>query len=308
MSHREEFKFHHKCEQLKIHHLIFADDLMLFSKGDFKSVVLLVRTLKAFAEASGLEASPDKTAIYFGSVTEDEQSRILRVSGYKKGSFPFRCLGVPITSKRLTKAECDILVDRMVKRIMSWSSRHLSYAARITLVNAVLMSLHTYWAQIFLLPKCVLHRIIQVCMAFLWEGKVVLSRAPLVAWDWIAQKHDLLWIKWIHNVYLRESDWWEYQTPTNASWVWRCICKVKEVFRFAYNNNNWLNGNKNYSIKEGYHWLQGPQEEVPWHYWVWNSANIPKHSFIAWLVALGKLKTRIVLAKAGICQTTMVVV
>ncbi|XP_048503121.1 uncharacterized protein LOC125498862 [Beta vulgaris subsp. vulgaris] len=255
MSHREEFKFHNRCDQLKIHYLIFADDLMLFSKV-----------------TSGLEASPEKTAIYyFGNVKEEEQSRILQVTGYKKGSFPFRYLGVPITSKRLSKADCDILVDRMLKRIMSWSSRHLSYAARTTLVNAVLMSLHTYWAQNFLLPKCVLHRINQVCRAFLWEGKVVLSKAPPVAWDWvckekkkgglgvqdcirwniaavgkfvwqIAQKQDLLWIKWVLCVYLKESDWWKYQHSFTASWIWRCICKVKEVFKSAYTNNNCLNG------------------------------------------------------------------
>ena len=333
MSHREEFKFHHRCDQLKIHHLIFADDLMLFSKGDFQSVVLLVRTLKAFAVTSGLEASPEKTAIYFGNVKEEEQSRILQVTGYKKGSFPLRYLGVPITSKRLSKADCDILVDRMLKRIMSWSSRHLLYAARTTLVNVVLMSLHTYWAQNFLLPKCVLHRINQVCRAFLWEGKVVLSKAPPVAWDWvckekkkgglgvqdcirwniavvgkfvwqIAQKQDLLWIKWVLCVYLKESDWWKYQHSFTASWIWRCICKVKEVFKSAYTNNNWLNGIHPYTIKEGYQWLHGPQEDVPWHYWVWNSTNIPKHSFIAWLVAPGKLRTRVVLAKAGICHDT----
>ncbi|XP_048492374.1 uncharacterized protein LOC125493253 [Beta vulgaris subsp. vulgaris] len=333
MSHRVEFKFHHRCEQLKIHHLIFADDLMLFSKGDIQSVVLLVRTLKAFAESSGLEASPEKTAIYFGNVKEVDQNRILQITGYRKGIFPFRYLGVPITSKRLNKADCDILVDRMLKRIMCWSSRHLSYAARTTLVNAVLMSIHTYWAQNFLLPKCVLLRINQVCRAFLWEGKVVLNKAPPVAWDWvckgkkkgglgvqdcmkwniaaigkfvwqIAQKQDLLWIKWVHCVYLKEIDWWEYQISPNASWIWRCICKVKEVFKEAYSTNNWLTGQHPYTVKEGYQWLQGSQEDVPWHYWVWNSSNIPKHSFIAWLVSLGKLKTRVILAKAGICQDT----
>lgn len=36
------------------------------------------------------------------------------------------------------------------------------------------------------------------------------------------------------------------------------------------------------------------------HYWVWNSFNVPKHSFIAWLVALDKLRTRGRLAHVGI--------
>lgn len=87
-----------------------------------------------------------------------------------------------------------------------------------------------------MLPKRVLTRITQVCKAFLWEEKIVLTKAPHVACYWVckhyknggigvqdcmiwnkriagkfvwhfAQKHDLLWIKGIHSVYLREEDW-----------------------------------------------------------------------------------------------------
>lgn len=57
MSKRAEFGFHQRCAELRLHHLIFADDLMLFSKGNVQSAVLLVRTLNAFADVSGLEAS-----------------------------------------------------------------------------------------------------------------------------------------------------------------------------------------------------------------------------------------------------------
>ena len=55
MSKRSEFNIHCRRSPLDLHHLIFADDLMLFSKGDVHSVVLLRSTLKAFAESSGLE-------------------------------------------------------------------------------------------------------------------------------------------------------------------------------------------------------------------------------------------------------------
>lgn len=72
---------------------------------------------------------------------------------------------------------------KMTLRIMCWSSRHLSYAARSVLINAVLMSIHVYWAQVFLLPKAVLDKIARICRAFLWEGKATLSRAPPISWD-----------------------------------------------------------------------------------------------------------------------------
>lgn len=90
MSKRSEFKFHYRCASLDLHHLIFADDLMFFSKGDVKYVVLLKRTLKAFAESSRLEASDEKTAKYFSNVTDDIQHSILQITGFKIGELPFR--------------------------------------------------------------------------------------------------------------------------------------------------------------------------------------------------------------------------
>lgn len=66
MGKRKEFKFHHRFGALSLNNLIFADGLMLFIRGDVP--LLLKRTLKAFADSSGLEASPSKTAVYFGNV------------------------------------------------------------------------------------------------------------------------------------------------------------------------------------------------------------------------------------------------
>ncbi|XP_048490060.1 uncharacterized protein LOC125492014 [Beta vulgaris subsp. vulgaris] len=226
MSKRAEFKYHYRCESLKLTHIIFADDLMMFCKGDPHSVALIVRTLKAFTATSGLEASPAKSAIYFGNVKVNVQYSILRVFGYNKGEFPFHYLGVPITTKKLKRADCDVLVDKILKQIMCWSSRHLSYAARVTLVNSVLLSLHIYWTQIFLLHEGVLNKIVQICKAFLWEGRVNLLKIPPVA-----NKEDSLWIKWIHCVYLREMDWWTYEPLASASWGWKAICRVKNIFK-----------------------------------------------------------------------------
>ena len=143
MSHKQDFEFHYSCGPLRLSHLAFAADLMLFCKGNIKSITLMMRALKAFSQAYGLEANKDKTAMYFGNVKDDIKQRILEIIGFSKGTFPSRYLGVPISAKRLSVAECDALVDRIIKRIMCWSSRHLSYAARNVLFKlSYLVSTH----------------------------------------------------------------------------------------------------------------------------------------------------------------------
>lgn len=89
MSKRSDFSFHHRCGELYIIHLIFADDLMLFCKGDIKSITLMKRVLNAFSDTSGLFASQEKTTVYFGSVKEEVHIRSLQVTGFQKGYFPF---------------------------------------------------------------------------------------------------------------------------------------------------------------------------------------------------------------------------
>lgn len=43
---------------------------------------------------------------------------------------------------------------------------------------------------------------------------------------------------------------------------------------------------------------------MEWYYWVWSKANIPKHSFISWLAAQDRLKTRHIMQLAGLCSDT----
>jgi len=44
---------------------------------------------------------------------------------------------MPITTSSLTKGECRLLVEKITVKILVGSSRHLSYAGRVDLINTV---------------------------------------------------------------------------------------------------------------------------------------------------------------------------
>ncbi|XP_074288880.1 uncharacterized protein LOC141614026 [Silene latifolia] len=263
---RWPFQYHPLCKNLKLTHLMFADDLLLFCKGKPQSIWLLMRAFSSFSKASGLAMNNAKSEIFFNGVAEDIKEGIKMVTGFKEGTMPFRYLGVPIKAGRLTKSECSALTEKMVARIRGLGAKKLSYAGRVTLINAVLNTLQNYWAQMFIIPKSIINNIMAICRNYLWDGSSEYHRVPLVAWDKVTlpKKEDRLWIKWVSDVYIKDHDWHCYTPPTDATWVWKNICKVKDKLKTGYANGSWTVSPKGYSIRSGYDCLSSDHIHLDW--------------------------------------------
>ncbi|XP_019237620.1 PREDICTED: uncharacterized protein LOC109217803 [Nicotiana attenuata] len=180
---------------------------------------------------------------------------ILQELGYNESSLPFKYLGVPLASKKLSNHQCWPLVEKITAKISCWTSKLLSYAGRLQLIKSVIFGMRSYWAQVFLLPKKISKMIEAVCRTFLWTGQVDISRRALVAWDrvclpqtmgglivinlcnwnkaaivkhlWaITKKKECLWIRWIHTYYDT------MPIPKSAAWVVR---KIIEQRKFILN-------------------------------------------------------------------------
>ncbi|XP_074305597.1 uncharacterized protein LOC141640815 [Silene latifolia] len=218
----------------------------------------------------------------------------------------------------------------MVNRIRSIGAKKLSYAGRLVLINSVLNTLHSYWAGMFIIPKGVIRRIEGICRNYLWDGSSDYHRVPLVAWDkvtlpkdegglgikkaelcnieavakmvdWVYNKADKLWIKWISQVYLKQQDWHTYTPIAGVAWSWKSFCKVKEIMKVGYQNDQWSANLKGYSIKKGYEWLRNKQPKKEWVQLVWNNWNFPKHALISWLVMNEGLNVKAKLFQFGCC-------
>ncbi|XP_074267155.1 uncharacterized protein LOC141590462 [Silene latifolia] len=293
----------------------------------------MTEVFNCFSGASGLHSNTDKTDIVLNGVSPDIEEAILRHTGFKKGSLPFKYLGVRISHKRLSKIDCNVLVDKMLARIRDWNKKKISYSGRLILVKSVLETIHNYWSQIFFLPIGVMDRIKALCRNFLWEGHESYTKAPLVAWSvlcqgkeygglgltdthmwniaaigklvwWIAIKKDHLRIKWVDKIYIKDVPWIKYQPTQYSSWAWRKICEVKEKFRDAYVQGKWLDTDDAYKISKGYEWLTHlTQQKVVWAKVVWNMFNIPRHNFILWLIQRLRLLTLDRLQKMGIANS-----
>ncbi|KAL0298166.1 UNVERIFIED_CONTAM: hypothetical protein Sangu_3157300 [Sesamum angustifolium] len=165
-----EFQYHWKCKELGLTNLCFADDVLLFCKAHLSSIKVLTDTLTEFATLSGLKVNQAKSQIILSSSVQQERQQILEYLGFQEGSLPIRYLGIPLTSSRLTIADCRPLIDKVDARLAAWINQNLSYAGRLQLIKSVLSTLHTYWASAFILPKGVLKSLEKKMRQFLWHG------------------------------------------------------------------------------------------------------------------------------------------
>ncbi|KAL2927139.1 hypothetical protein RDABS01_028736 [Bienertia sinuspersici] len=291
---------------------------------------MLLGGLDYFRRASGLEANRGKYEVFAANMASEEIDQICQVAGFQRGKWPFKYLGTPICNRKISRSDCDLLVHKMTMRIRGWQTRHLSFAGRLQLVNSMLMSICTCWMQILILPGAVLKEINGLCRKFLWEGHLHGSKPGYVSWEtvckpkskgglgvrdlhlwnllavgklvWqIEKKKDSLWVKWVHNIYIRGQVWWDYRPSILASWIWKSICKVKEMIKVM--DMSWWPRNENdYKVGKAYKHIKNQDVKEKWASIIWNRYSLPKHNFIWWLAIKRRLLVKQRLYKYGVCH------
>ncbi|KAK0574237.1 hypothetical protein LWI29_020168 [Acer saccharum] len=228
------FKFHWKCDKIKLSHLCFADDLIMLFHGSLTSAQVLKAALDEFSLLSGLIANHAKSNIF--------------------------TLGIPIISTKLCLRDCSPLVDKVSNRLSSWLNRDLSYAGRLQLIVSVLSSLQVFWGSYLCLPIKILKIIEQKFRSFLWKGVEGDSKGAKISWfdicllkkegglgikDLSSRNKALmiwhlwiliygtnnLWSSWIKAYHLKCSNLWEAKAPYTCSWNWRKLLHLRPIVR-----------------------------------------------------------------------------
>jgi hypothetical protein len=87
-----EFQYHPRCAGVKLNHLCFADDALLFSKVSLQSIekVNLASFTRLFWSVWGLRANPMKNTLFCDRVSSRIQEQLLNCLNLKEGKFPVR--------------------------------------------------------------------------------------------------------------------------------------------------------------------------------------------------------------------------
>lgn len=90
-----DFHHHWRCDQTKIINLCFADDLMIFCRGELQSIKHIKDSLFEFEALSGLAPSPAKSNIFFSGVNTTTRGKSLLSLALMKAFFLLNTLVFP---------------------------------------------------------------------------------------------------------------------------------------------------------------------------------------------------------------------
>jgi hypothetical protein len=148
--------------------LQYADDTLLFLQNNIDEALNLKWILSMFEQMSGMRINFEKCDLVPINVPEDQRNILSQVFGCKVSAFPIKYLGVPLHYGKLRKEDLQPLIDKIIKRIVGWRGRLMSYATRIVLIRSCLASIPTYLLSAVKLPNWAIRAINSQMAHCLW--------------------------------------------------------------------------------------------------------------------------------------------
>ena len=116
-------------------HLMFADDIMLFTKADGVNYSAIRDVLDDFCAISGQTVSDSKSKVYFSpNVDRDTRESLCDILGFASTSTFGKYLGFRLKHPGSSSQEYNFILDRVKQELSGWKANMLSQAGRSVLI------------------------------------------------------------------------------------------------------------------------------------------------------------------------------
>ncbi|KAL2226740.1 UNVERIFIED_CONTAM: hypothetical protein Sindi_2032700 [Sesamum indicum] len=159
--------YHTNCE-VKISHLLYADDVILFTNCEEESLTKLMQFLHNFEESSGQKINHAKSVFILGKKANLMVHRIKHITGFSRKALPITYLGAPLYKGNKKKILYENLIDKVKNKIAGLEHCHLSYGGRLQLIKTVLSSMPIYLLQVLNPPVGTIQKLEQLFTKYFW--------------------------------------------------------------------------------------------------------------------------------------------
>jgi hypothetical protein len=109
---------------------MYADDVICFLRPDEREISIFKVLLDTFGKASGLVTNMEKSSVIPINCTEEEPNLVTSILACEVKVFPCKYLGLPLTPENPSKADWQLLIDKVVDNLPIWKANLLNKAGR----------------------------------------------------------------------------------------------------------------------------------------------------------------------------------
>ncbi|XP_058783255.1 uncharacterized protein LOC131657925 [Vicia villosa] len=163
-------------------HTMYADDIMIFCRGDQKSLSNISNLLNTYAEHSGQFCSKHKSLIYAGGMSSSRHKILADIIGFKMAYPPLLYLGAPIFIGKPKASHFLFLADKIKLKLAAWKGSMLTMAGRVQLVKAVIHSMLIHCMTVYYWPSSIIKLIDKWIRNSIWSGNMDKKKLVTVKW------------------------------------------------------------------------------------------------------------------------------
>jgi hypothetical protein len=176
-----------------IHHLLFADDLLIFGRANFSKACCINTCLEKYCRWSSQSINASKSSIRFSNNTNPLTiSSIFSILTYSSNPPKSFYLGLPIPMGNSKRGAFQFILNKVLGRIDGWRAKTLSQANKLVLLKSVAATIPSYAMSSFLFPTNLCSILDRSFKNFWWGFPPNISKKlSLKAWDSIFLPKDL---------------------------------------------------------------------------------------------------------------------
>ncbi|XP_062008585.1 uncharacterized protein LOC133725376 [Rosa rugosa] len=218
-----------------IHHLLFADDSLLFGRATQEEFTHIQSVFSTYELASGQKVNYAKSSVVFSKkVCGGLQSLLSDSLGVKIVLKHEEYLGLPTYLGRNKTEPFAFIKERLSKKLVGWQGKILSGAGKDLLIRVVAQSLPTYTMNCFMLPQHFCDSLHQLCARFWWGSKAENRKIHWLSWAKLCQPKE------VGGMGFR--DLHAHNTALLAKQEWRFLCNPTSLVARLYGAKYFLQG------------------------------------------------------------------
>jgi len=170
-------------------HYFYADDLMLYCKGNTSSLDHLKDLFVKYVACSG-QIINGKSSIHAGGISTRRPDNMVQLLGFSVGTLPFTYFGAPIFKGRPKSFYFKPIADKIRIKLANWKASLLSIAGRVQLVKSVVQSMLVHTLSIYSWPTSLLRENEKWIKNFIWSGDINKRKMVTFAWKKVCVDYD----------------------------------------------------------------------------------------------------------------------